>query len=164
MNSTHALRLLAVCGLPPTVSAGAFAQVQKGGCYYGGPAVGAARPKLDAEAITLEQAGVTASSFQRDDRDATTAPAGRSSLRGGNLDLVGLPACDQMLSQERADAVKSYLVTSGKVDPMTITAVGKGEGSPVTAAGDCKGTSATAALIACLQPDRRVEIEVSGTR
>lgn len=388
MNSTQALRLLAVCGLAPFVSAGAFAQAHEGGYYYGGLGVGAARAKLDAEAITREQAGVTASSFERDDRDTTykvfggyqlnrnlgielgyfrlgsfgfdanTTPAGtlaaRSSLQGVNLDLVGTlplserwaalgrvgaqyartrttlngtgaaavlngtpserktnykvgaglqyafspsflvrgevdryrvsdavnhrlnvdtlslslvfpfgraespppramapvyvapapapepvvvqapppavvepppppvpvvvplrrvsfsaeslygfdkstlqadgrsaldtfarelegtkfdmitveghtdrlgtPAYNLTLSQERADAVKSYLVTSGKVDPMKITAVGKGEGSPVTATGDCKGTAATAALIACLQPDRRVEIEVAGTR
>lgn len=388
MNSTQALRLLAVCGLAPFVSAGALAQAEEGGYYYGGLGVGAARAELDAGAITREQAGVTASGFERDDRDTTykvfggyqvnrnlgielgyfrlgsfgfdaaTTPAGtlaaRSTLQGVNLDLVGTlplserwaalgrvgaqyartrttlngtgaaavldgtsrerktnykvgaalqyafspsflvrgevdryrvsdavnhklnvdtlslslvfpfgraespppraaapvyvapapapqpvvvqapppavvappptpalvvvplrrvsfsaeslygfdkstlqadgrsaldifareldgttfdmitveghtdrlgtPAYNQKLSQERADAVKSYLVTSGKVDPTKITAVGKGEGSPVTAAGDCKGTAATAALITCLQPDRRVEIEVAGTR
>lgn len=391
MNSTQALRLLAVCGLAPFVSAGAFAQAQEGGYYYGGLGVGAARAKLDAQAITREQAGVAASAFERDDHDttyrifggyqlnrnlgielgyfrlgsfgfdATTTPAGtlaaRSSLQGVNLDLVGTlplserwaalgrvgaqyartrttlngtgaavvsngspserktnykvgaglqyafspsflvrgevdryrvsdavnhklnvnalslslvfpfgraespppramapvyvapapepavvqapppavvappppppppppapvvvplrrvsfsaeslygfdkstlqpdgrsaldrfarelegtsfdmitveghtdrlgtPAYNQKLSQERADAVKSYLVTVGKVDPSKITAVGKGEGSPLPATKDCKGTAATAALISCLQPDRRVDIEVSGTR
>ncbi|EGF32641.1 OmpA/MotB [Oxalobacteraceae bacterium IMCC9480] len=35
---------------------------------------------------------------------------------------------------------------------------------PVTKTGDCVGTRITPALIACLQPDRRVEVEVSGTR
>ena len=35
---------------------------------------------------------------------------------------------------------------------------------PVTKAGDCVGTRITPALIACLQPDRRVEVKVSGTR
>jgi OOP family OmpA-OmpF porin len=35
---------------------------------------------------------------------------------------------------------------------------------PVTAPGDCKGTRASPALIACLQPDRRVDVEVHGER
>ena len=39
-----------------------------------------------------------------------------------------------------------------------------GEGGPVTQAGDCKGNTQTAVLISCLQPDRRVDIEVTGTR
>ncbi|MBU3697189.1 MAG: OmpA family protein, partial [Dechloromonas sp.] len=40
---------------------------------------------------------------------------------------------------------------------------GKGEKQPVT--GDkCKGNAKTAALISCLQPDRRVDIEVIGTK
>jgi len=45
-----------------------------------------------------------------------------------------------------------------------VQAVGKGEGTPATQAGACPGQHQTAALIACLQPDRRVEIAVSGTR
>ena len=45
-----------------------------------------------------------------------------------------------------------------------ITAVGKGETAPVTKAKDCVGNKPTPKLIACLQPDRRVEVEVTGTR
>jgi OOP family OmpA-OmpF porin len=45
-----------------------------------------------------------------------------------------------------------------------VSAVGKGESMPETKAEDCKGNKATPKLIACLQPDRRVEIEVTGTR
>jgi OOP family OmpA-OmpF porin len=43
-----------------------------------------------------------------------------------------------------------------------VNVVGKGESSPITQAADCKGNRPTAKLIACLQPDRRVDIEVSG--
>ena len=40
---------------------------------------------------------------------------------------------------------------------------GKGLTQPVT--GDkCKGKAATKALIACLQPDRRADIEIIGTK
>ena len=53
---------------------------------------------------------------------------------------------------------------NGRVDPSRISAVAKGESAPVTQPQDCKGNTNSAALIACLQPDRRVEIEVSGTR
>ncbi|MEK7842921.1 MAG: OmpA family protein, partial [Pseudomonadota bacterium] len=49
------------------------------------------------------------------------------------------------------------------IDPSNIFTDGKGEANPVT--GDsCKGDRKTKGLIDCLQPDRRVEIEVAGTR
>lgn len=82
----------------------------------------------------------------------------------GHTDRLGTPAYNQKLSQERADAVKSYLVSSGQVDPDKINAMGRGETSPTAAASGCKGNTASSALIACLQPDRRVDIEVAGTR
>jgi len=55
-------------------------------------------------------------------------------------------------------------VAEGRLDPAKVNAVGKSESMPVTKADDCKGTKKTAKLVACLQPDRRVEIEVTGTR
>lgn len=82
----------------------------------------------------------------------------------GHTDRLGSSAYNQRLSTQRANAVKSYLVASGKVDAGKVMAVGKGESMPQTQAGDCKGKTANAKLIACLQPDRRVEIEVVGTR
>lgn len=82
----------------------------------------------------------------------------------GHTDRLGSEAYNQTLSQQRAEAVKQYLVTTDRVDPMKITASGKSETEPVTKPDDCKGKKAGTALIACLQPDRRVEIEVIGTR
>jgi OOP family OmpA-OmpF porin len=82
----------------------------------------------------------------------------------GHTDRLGSTAYNQKLSQERADAVKAYLVGTGGLDPAKVTAVGKSESMPVTKTEDCKGQAQTAKLVACLQPDRRVEIEVSGTR
>jgi OOP family OmpA-OmpF porin len=82
----------------------------------------------------------------------------------GHTDRLGSTAYNQKLSQERADAVKAYLVNSGGLNPAKVTAVGKSESMPVTKAEDCKGHAQTAKLVACLQADRRVEIEVSGTR
>ena len=82
----------------------------------------------------------------------------------GHTDRLGTSAYNQKLSQRRADAVKAYLVSSGGFEAVKIRANGKGETSPVTATSDCKGSKPSARLIACLQPDRRVDIEVTGTR
>ncbi len=82
----------------------------------------------------------------------------------GHTDRLGAPAYNQRLSLQRAEAVKAYLVSSGGFDSVKVTAVGKGETTPETKPEDCKGNKATPKLIACLQPDRRVEIEVTGTR
>ncbi|MEO6279722.1 OmpA family protein [Roseateles sp.] len=82
----------------------------------------------------------------------------------GHTDRLGTPAYNQKLSQRRADAVKTYLVSEGGFDANKVTANGQGEATPVTATADCKGSKPTAKLIACLQPDRRVDIEVTGTR
>jgi OmpA-OmpF porin, OOP family len=82
----------------------------------------------------------------------------------GHTDRLGSNDYNQTLSRQRADAVKNYLVTSGKVDPMKVTASGKSESTPVTKAQDCVGSKATAQLVICLAPDRRVDVDVVGTR
>ena len=82
----------------------------------------------------------------------------------GHTDRLGSNAYNQKLSVERAESVKAYLVSTDRLDASKITTVGKGESISVTRPEDCKGNKPTPALIACLQADRRVEIEVSGTR
>ncbi len=42
--------------------------------------------------------------------------------------------------------------------------IARGESAPITTPQTCEGKTNRAELIACLQPDRRVEIAVSGTR
>ena len=81
----------------------------------------------------------------------------------GHTDRLGSQAYNQKLSMRRAEAVKNYLVSAGGVDAGRISAVGKSESQPVTKAEDCRGTKPAPKLIACLQPDRRVDVEVSGT-
>lgn len=111
---------------------------------------------------------------------STVKPAGRQALdklagdlRGirydtiqvtGHTDRLGGREYNQRLSTRRAEAVSAYLVQSGGVPAARISAKGVNGANPVTRADDCKGSKPTAALIACLQPDRRVEVEVSGTR
>lgn len=82
----------------------------------------------------------------------------------GHTDRIGSAAYNQTLSTQRAESVKSYLVNTGRVDPSKISAVGKGKSMPVTTAADCSDKLPRAQLITCLQPDRRVDVEVTGTR
>jgi OmpA-OmpF porin, OOP family len=79
----------------------------------------------------------------------------------GHTDRLGSDSYNQHLSEQRAQSVKSYLV-SGGVPVESINAFGKGEAKPVTKAGDCQGIK-TDQLIVCLQPNRRVEAQVVGT-
>jgi len=81
----------------------------------------------------------------------------------GHTDRLGSQAYNQKLSMRRAEAVRNYLVSSGGVDAGRISAVGSGESQPLTKAEDCRGVKPSPKLIACLQPDRRVDVEVSGT-
>lgn len=82
----------------------------------------------------------------------------------GYTDRMGSTAFNQNLSEQRAASVKDYLVIHGRIDPTRIGAKGMSESAPVTGAADCADSLPRAQLIECLQPDRRVEIEVTGTR
>jgi OOP family OmpA-OmpF porin len=82
----------------------------------------------------------------------------------GNTDRIGSDAYNMKLSVKRAEVVQSYLVATGGLaaDKLVTTGVGKTE--PETKPGTCVGNKITKELIKCLQPDRRVDIEVHGTR
>lgn len=82
-------------------------------------------------------------------------------LAVGHTDWIGSKAYNQALSEKRAQAVKSYLVSNG-IPADRVHASGMGELQPVTTS--CKGVTPNRDLIACLQPDRRVEVEVIGTK
>lgn len=82
----------------------------------------------------------------------------------GHTDRIGSHEYNMKLSTRRADAVKAYLVESAGIPAGKITAIGTDGAGPVTKPGECKGEKATKSLIACLQPDRRVEVEVTGTK
>jgi OOP family OmpA-OmpF porin len=72
----------------------------------------------------------------------------------GYTDRIGTDSYNLKLSQRRADAVKSYLVGKG-VAAIRLTAIGRGKANPVV---ECHQTSRPA-LIKCLEPNRRVEVE-----
>jgi OmpA-OmpF porin, OOP family len=110
---------------------------------------------------------------------ATLTPAGRAKLDkevveraknqyaeirsisiGGHTDRLGSSEYNKKLSERRAEAVRAYLVSRG-MDGSKIQSQGHGKTNPVKA---CPAQKDRKALIACLGPNRRVEIEISGTR
>ncbi len=82
----------------------------------------------------------------------------------GNTDRLGTESYNMKLSERRAASVRDYLIQSGKIPAARIVATGAGESDHRTVPSDCVGTKATAKLIECLQPDRRVDVEVQGMR
>src|SRR6185436_11081861 len=79
----------------------------------------------------------------------------------GHADRIGSDNYNKQLSEKRAAAVKEYLAQKG-VEQSKMRSEGRGESEPVTG-NQCKGVTG-AKLISCLQPDRRVDIEVRGER
>ena len=77
----------------------------------------------------------------------------------GHTDRLGSPQYNQKLSERRANAVKAYLVKKG-VDASKIETFSYGKTMPVK---NCPDDKNRQALIACLDPNRRVEIEAEGT-
>jgi OOP family OmpA-OmpF porin len=136
------------------------------------PTPAAAAPKPSGEKITV------AADALFDFDKATLRPEGKAKLDElvakagaiklevilvvGHTDRIGSAAYNQKLSERRAAAVKSYLVSKG-IEANRVYTEGKGKTQPVT--GDkCKGNAKTKALIQCLQPDRRADIEIIGTK
>lgn len=79
----------------------------------------------------------------------------------GHSDPIGAVDYNQRLSKLRAESVRDYLAIRGlPIDQIRAWGVGKTE--PV--ARGCTDYLPRKALLDCLQPDRRVEIEVRGER
>ena len=84
----------------------------------------------------------------------------------GHADRIASEQYNRKLSEARAGAVKTYLARKGFGEEK-VRVEGRGEEQPVTG-DDCAKMGPERAsnkkLVNCLQPDRRVEIEVFGTR
>ena len=86
------------------------------------------------------------------------APAGSTITVSGHTDYIGNDDANQRLSQQRAEAVRQALANEG-IPAANIQAQGFGESRPVV---QCDQEDRSD-LIACLAPNRRVDIEVNGS-
>lgn len=137
------------------------------------PAAAAAAPKPAAKKVTLaadalfdfDKAVLRAEGKSKLDKlsDDMKAIKLEVIIAVGHADRLGKDAYNQKLSERRAAAVKDYLVSKG-VEANRVYAEGKGEKQPVTAGKCGKSEKRTKQLVECLQPDRRVDIEVIGTQ
>jgi OOP family OmpA-OmpF porin len=81
----------------------------------------------------------------------------------GYTDRIGSVQYNQKLSERRADAVKAYLVRQGASgDKIQTTGYGKMYVGAMVPVVECDQKNRRA-LIACLAPNRRAEVEVLGT-
>lgn len=78
----------------------------------------------------------------------------------GHTDRLGSDEYNRLLSVARATTVLDYLIREG-VPASVVQAHGVGESQPVV---QCSDTLVHADLLVCLQPNRRVELEVIGER
>lgn len=77
----------------------------------------------------------------------------------GHADRIGTEQYNQKLSERRAEAVKQYLIGQG-IDAQRLHTQGKGKSEPVV---QCSGPK-NAKTIKCLQPNRRVVLEIEAQR
>ncbi len=81
----------------------------------------------------------------------------------GHTDRIGSATYNQRLSEQRAAAVRDYLVSKG-MDAGKFTAEGKGPTQPISKCAKTDNeTRSNQELVECLRPDRRVEAYLSGT-
>jgi len=79
----------------------------------------------------------------------------------GHTDPLGSDAYNLDLSQRRADTAAGQLISQG-VTSDRVSAVGYGETQLKVTEAECASAGSRAALIECLQPNRRVEVAVEG--
>lgn len=86
-------------------------------------------------------------------------------LLTGHADRIGTEQYNMNLSEKRAAAIREYLVAAG-VDTSRIETAAKGESEPVVACSEVKGKEhrTNKKLVECLQPNRRVVIEIKVQR
>ncbi len=110
---------------------------------------------------TLKPEGVAALDGLAEQIKAET-PKDGTALVVGYTDRIGSDQSNQLLSEQRAKTVADYLVGKG-LPADKVSTQGRGETEPVTGT-QCDAIKAKKELIACLAPDRRVTISVTGTK
>lgn len=144
------------------------------------PAAPAAKPVAAAPVVSKERIALSAKVLFGFDK-ANLRPQAKAELdplvakikqHGANLqgvvveghtDYLGSDKYNQKLSESRANTVKSYFVANG-IPADKVTAVGKGE-TETKMTETCKAKKLSyAKLKDCLEPDRRVEVEITGVQ
>lgn len=77
----------------------------------------------------------------------------------GHTDNIGAAETNRRLSEKRAASVADFLQAHGIIVPINVLAAG--ETQPLV---NCQAGMNRAKLIACLAPNRRVQIQVQGTK
>ncbi|MCL2469267.1 MAG: OmpA family protein [Alphaproteobacteria bacterium] len=75
----------------------------------------------------------------------------------GFADRIGTAAINERISKQRADAVRRYLLNKGVLRVHDVETVWFGDSQPAT---KCAKDLSRDALIKCLQPDRRVDVQI----
>jgi OmpA-OmpF porin, OOP family len=78
----------------------------------------------------------------------------------GHADRIGDKDYNRDLAMERAEAVARYLIAEGRLDPELVTVISMGESDPLVPCADERGD----ALIDCLAPNRRVDLQIEATK
>ncbi len=81
----------------------------------------------------------------------------------GHTDRIGSDNYNKKLSERRAQYAKDYVVSKG-IDAKVIFWEGKGEKQPIPVTKFCENKMKRKQLIECLSPNRRVTIEVVGSK
>lgn len=79
----------------------------------------------------------------------------------GYTDRIGDADYNQQLSEERAEAVADYISAQDDMENVRMSVRGLGEADPRVT---CENTGGRDALIECLQPNRRVEVDMQFQR
>jgi OOP family OmpA-OmpF porin len=81
----------------------------------------------------------------------------------GYADRFGTDEYNQALSERRVATVRAYLIGKGVEPTWMVRSSARGESQPTTKTGECADDK-SAITISCLQPDRHVFVELSGSR
>jgi outer membrane protein OmpA-like peptidoglycan-associated protein len=108
----------------------------------------------------FNKAGLTDEAKQQLDTLAETLKAARDIQEArvvGAADRIGSTGYNDKLSQKRAEAVRDYLIARGYTNASVTKTRWVGKSEPITS---CSKKLPHKKLVACLQGDRRVQIEI----
>lgn len=133
----------------------------------GKPVISNVELKIELQGIAFNKAEMTADNKKELDeflakevKPLTTIGA---VIITGHTDRIGSVNYNKKLSERRALGVKNYVVSQG-IDQKLIFWEGKGKAQPIPVTKFCENKMKRKQLIECLAPNRRVTVEVVGTK